>query len=314
MSKLERLLNLTAVLLDTRRPLTAEDLREKVDGYPEGDSAFHRAFERDKDDLRVMGIPLRVERVPGTDPPVDGYRIRPDDYYLPDPGLAPDELAALRLASLTVEVDGLGEPSAGREALWKLGGRQSDEPLRAESLASVPADPALVPLFTAITNRRQVAFTYRAESRTVDPWRLSFQRGHWYLSGFDHLRGGERSYRVDRIEGPVTEMSGTGWSQCPTEAPGGRTLQAWELGEDEPTAVRLRVDASHAAIAARQLGPDHLADLITADHVEFVVPVVNQVAFRSFVLGFLEHAEIVEPEPWRADLVSWLTALAGERR
>ncbi|MEK9999630.1 MAG: hypothetical protein VW623_05935, partial [Acidimicrobiaceae bacterium] len=71
MDKLERLLNLTAALLHAEIPLTAEELRDRVGGYPDTKATFRRAFERDKDDLRSMGMPLRVEPVPGVDPPVD---------------------------------------------------------------------------------------------------------------------------------------------------------------------------------------------------------------------------------------------------
>ena len=81
--KLERLLNLIAALLETPRALSAEEIRARVPGYPdEAGPTFRRAFERDKDDLREMGVPLRVETVPGTDPPQTGYRIPRDEYYL----------------------------------------------------------------------------------------------------------------------------------------------------------------------------------------------------------------------------------------
>ena len=92
--KLERLLNLTALLLDARLPLTAEQIQRQL-GYPDDLAAFRRAFERDKDELRTMGIPLRVERVPGVLPEVDGYRIPREEYALRDPGLTTEELAAL---------------------------------------------------------------------------------------------------------------------------------------------------------------------------------------------------------------------------
>src|SRR5262245_38836515 len=98
MDKLERLLNLTAALLETRQPMRASEIREKVPGYPDNDTAFHRAFERDKDDLREMGIPIVIEPVTNSHSPVDGYRIHKEQYYLRDPGLEPDELAALHLA------------------------------------------------------------------------------------------------------------------------------------------------------------------------------------------------------------------------
>lgn len=316
-NKLERLLNLTAVLLDTRRPLTAEEIRRKVEGYPPAGSAFHRAFERDKDDLRVLGIPLKVEKVRATDPPIDGYRIDPEEYYLPDPGLAPDELAALHLASLTVRLDGLGE----REALWKLGGldpagsgdpasKATDVGLTQDVVASLPADPALIPIFQAITERQVITFCYRGEQRLVDPWRLDFHRGRWYLTGFDRVRSGERNFRLDRIEGEV-ERTGDD-ADIPDGAyrsPGPR--QAWEMGQDDPVMAELRVDVEHVGTARRQLGPD-IESRIEPDGSEvFIIPVANQDAFRTFVLGFLDHAELLAPPEWRQDIMDWLGSIVA---
>src|SRR3954452_13223276 len=120
--KLERLLNLTAALLETARPLSAAEIAKRVYGYPEEKSAFRRTFERDKDDLREMGIPLVLTEIEGTDPPETGYRIPKDQYYLRDPGLEPDELAALQLAASTVRLDGI----EGVGGLWKLGGQPAD--------------------------------------------------------------------------------------------------------------------------------------------------------------------------------------------
>ena len=91
MDKLERLMTLTATLLTANRPLTSDELRRRIGGYPENRNSFRRAFERDKDDLREMGIPLEVEEIFASDPPALGYRIRRDDYYLRDPGFARDE-------------------------------------------------------------------------------------------------------------------------------------------------------------------------------------------------------------------------------
>ncbi|MFT7600609.1 MAG: proteasome accessory factor B [Acidimicrobiales bacterium] len=309
MSKLERLLNLTAVLLDTAQPLTAEEIRSLVEGYPPADASFRRSFERDKDDLRSLGIPLRIEKVPLTDPPLDGYRIPPDEYYLPDPGLSPDELAALHLASLAVKLEGLGGTEA--EALWKLGGvdQEAGAPLVEPQLADLPSDPALIPMFAAIRARQQVGFLYKGEQRRVDPWRLSFQRGRWYLSGHDHLRGGERNYRLDRVENDVELIAGTTWSHHPPRQADGHTLQAWEMGDDEITIVRLLVDADRVDVAARQLPADVGREQRADGSVVFDVPVVNREAFRSFVLGFLDSAEVLEPSEVRADVVGWLTAM-----
>jgi predicted DNA-binding transcriptional regulator YafY len=306
-SKLERLLNLTAVLINTPRPLTAEQLRTRVGGYPPPGTAFHRAFERDKDDLRVLGIPLRVERAPGTDPPSDGYRIDPDDYYLPDPGLEPDELAALHLASLTVRVDGLGD----REALWKLGGvlGSGAEPQPEHGVASLPTDPALVPLFQAIVDRRQVTFGYRGEQRTVDPWRLDYHRGRWYLTGFDHLRSGERHFRLERIEDGV-KAAGPMIEPAPPRSAGHSGPAApWELGGEELVVARIRVDAGHVVAAERQLGQSVTVEPEPDGSAVFAIPVVNFEAFRTFLFGLLDHAELLDPPRWRDAFVGWLEAV-----
>lgn len=319
MNKLERLLNLTAVLLDTPRPLAAEELRQKVDGYPPPGAAFHRTFERDKDDLRVLGIPLRVERVPATDPPIDGYRIEADDYYLPDPGLDPDELAALHLASLAVRLEGLGD----QEALWKLGGvvsdgepspvqNQSDPGIVGDVVASLPGDPALVPIFQAISERRVIRFGYREQEREVEPWRLDFHRGRWYLTGFDRIRDGERNFRLDRIEG-VVDTTDIPAEQTPPKVVSDGPRAPWEIGEEEQTMARLLVDRPQVESAARQLGPEVAAEPQQNGSVVFTVPVAKYDAFRTFVLGFLDHAEVLEPAEWRQDIVSWLQNIASSQ-
>jgi proteasome accessory factor B len=316
-NKLERLLNLTAVLLDTPRPLTAEELRQKVDGYPPPGAAFHRTFERDKDDLRVLGIPLRVERVPATDPPIDGYSIAPDDYYLPDPGLAPDELAALHLATLTVRMEGLTD----QEAIWKLGGfgahdptvarPQSDPGVVKDVVANLPSDPALVPIFQSISEKRAVSFGYRGQDRLVEPWRLDFHRGRWYLTGYDRGREGERNFRLDRMDGPVSQTEIGAEAVPPPAPPSDGPRPAWEMGEEEQVIARLLVDKSRVETASRQLGSAVAAEAQPDGSVIYTVPVVKYDAFRSFVLGFLDHAELLEPPQWRADIISWLSALSG---
>ncbi|MGI9623614.1 MAG: helix-turn-helix transcriptional regulator [Acidimicrobiales bacterium] len=301
MAKLERLLNLTAALLETERPLRAEEIRQRIDGYPPADQSFHRAFERDKDDLREMGIPISVLTVPGTDPPIDGYRIHKEDYYLRDPGLAPDELAALHLASNNIKLEGLG----GAEALRKLGGSVASS--TNQPLASVPTDPRLTPLFTAVTERRVVEFGYRGEPREVEPWRLDFVRGRWYLTGFDRSRRGERHFRLDRVDADITLGSPAGFERAAGGS--GVRLQPWELGDEPPRTARLLVDPDQAAFAVHHIGEA----VQTNDDGSIVIEiaVTNEQAFISFVLSFLDHAEILEPVELRESMTSWLATVAG---
>lgn len=295
MDKLERLLKLTAALLHAEIPLTAEELRDRVGGYPDTKATFRRAFERDKDDLRSMGMPLRVEPVPGVDPPVDGYRLDRDEYAGTELAFEADELAALHLATSLVQLDG------DDTALVKLGAAGGDAP--ADSVGRVPFNDTLATMIGAAVDRKALSFTYNDVERIVEPWKLSFTRGHWYLSGFDRLREDQRLYRVDRITDGVS-LSG------PAKAPVGDVnepidLRGWELGDGPVIKATILVDADQAAYARHILGEavDRPDGSVTA-----TLDVRNIDAFRSFVLSFLEHAEILEPAELRTDFVEWLEA------
>ncbi|HEX2047997.1 MAG TPA: WYL domain-containing protein [Acidimicrobiales bacterium] len=313
MHRLERLINLVAALLHAERPLTTEELRNRLPGYAEDHGTFRRAFERDKEALRDLGIPVVVEPVDdAAHPGVVGYRIPKEAYYLQDPGLVPDELAALHLAASAVRLEG----ASGVEALWKLGGEVnelgSSGPLGgvavpAPAVAALPGTAHLAPVFAAITARRPIDFAYRGRKRHVDPWRLSFRSGHWYLAGHDHDAGEERMFRLDRIESDVQPAGEEGAFERPAHA--GSQPPPWELGGDDPLVARLLVDAGQAAWAAGHVGPEAVEEWRPDGSLVLAVRVTNRDAFRSFVLGFLEHAEVLGPPELRADMVEWLEAV-----
>ena len=213
-------------------------VRRKVEGYPESDGAFHRAFERDKEDLREIGIPLVTQEIPGTDPAMLGYQIPQDQYYLPDPGLTADELAALHFATLAVQ---FGDPD--HEALWKLGGVGMSGVPEVETLTSLEADANLVVIFDAILARQVIRFQYNDKERSLESWRLDYQRGRWYVSGFDHSAQAQRNYRLDRIAGAVETVGDPKAYDIPEDPAKGerRVLRPWEIGDGEPVAAELRV-------------------------------------------------------------------------
>lgn len=307
-SKLERLLDLVAELLHTRRPLTAEELHERIPGYPEDRDSFKRAFERDKADLREMDIPVRVETVPGRLPAVDGYRIDRDEYGLPDPGLEPDELAAIHLAASAVRVDG----TSARTGLRKLGGLLGDD--AADGAAILPSAPHMAESFAAVAEHRRLEFRYREKDRIVDPLRLHHERGHWYLQGHDHGAGDLRSFRLDRIEGVL--VAGDEDSAVHTEIPPERDirLDAWALGDDEPIDALVRVDRKQAGRAARLVGDDVVREWQDDGGVLLHLPVRRIDGLRSFVLGFLDDAEVLGPRGLRDDMEAWLASIADEGR
>ena len=305
-AKLERLLDLVAELLHTERPLTAEQLHERIPGYPPDKDSFKRSFERDKKDLREMGIPLRIEPVPGRVPAEDGYRIDQDEYGLPDPGLETDELAALHLATTAVRLDG-ANPASG---LRKLGGAVASERAPA-NIAVLSSAPNLPVAFAAVGEHRRVRFRYRDKDRTVDPYRLHHERGHWYLQGHDVDVGESRSFRLDRVDGEM-ETGEPGSVEVEVDPSEHRLrLDGWALGDDEPVRARVRVRPPQAALATRSVGEDVEVERLEDGSVILSLDVRRRDGFFSFVFGFLDDAEVLDPPELRDELAGWLERMAG---
>jgi proteasome accessory factor B len=209
----ERLVNLVICLLSTRQFLSAERIRDAVPGYEAADGskatdeAFKRMFERDKAELRDLGIPLETGRNSHFDNE-DGYRIKRRDYELPLIEFDAAEAAAVGLASRLWRSATLGEPA--RAALMKL--RAAGTTVQdAGAPGTVPdldtSDPSLPTMIDAARTARVVRFDYvksgadAAQTRTLEPWGVLSWRGRWYVAGFDRDRGEPRSFRLSRIAG-----------------------------------------------------------------------------------------------------------------
>jgi proteasome accessory factor B len=208
--KTERLLNLVICLLATRRYLSVQQIREAVPGYDsDSEEAFRRMFERDKDELRELGVPLET----GTDSHAHedelGYRIARRDYELPEVVLAPDEAAALGLAARLWQ----SAPLAGAtgSALLKLQAAGIDvAPVSGALEPRVAAsEPAFAGALEAVRDATPVRFVYRTagraepEQRHVEPWGVVSWHGRWYLVGMDTGRGAGRVFRLSRVVGTL---------------------------------------------------------------------------------------------------------------
>ncbi len=307
MAKLDRLLNLTAALLDTGIPLTAEEIRARVPGYSsESDEAFHRAFERDKDDLRELGIPIETVVVEHHEQPRSAYTIHPETYALPDPGFELDELAAIQLAAAAVQLEGVDEELD--DALRKLGGNPVAGH-RPETLGEVPTPAVLLDLFVAVLEHRQVDFRYGDGERRLHPHRLQFERGRWYVSGDDLDRSARRSFRLDRIVGGV--RSGPPGAFEPPVDPAGVRLRPWELG-DEPAQEALVLLDPEVSRAVLNEDPGLRVHERRADgSVVLALTVRNAASLRGFVLNLLDRAELLSPPAMRQDLIERLVEMAA---
>ena len=256
----ERLLNLVIALMGTQRAMARSAIRAQVPGYASAasDTAFERMFERDKDDLRSMGVPL--DTVADDSGAILGYRIARDDYAMQPIDLTIEERSALVIAAQAwgrasvAPVAGTAvrkiETAAGDPDTWMPSSLHGSVNLTA-------TDAALLPLMQAMRTDRVVSFVYRAPSadddqkRTVSPWRLASEGGFWRLSGFDHDRQAERTFRLSRIHGAVTVTS------TPRTTPPASPPEQGDRGEERGVTARVRVAPGRGAgIRRAALDPD----------------------------------------------------------
>jgi proteasome accessory factor B len=210
-TKTERLVNLVICLLATRTFVPKERLRATLEPYRacSSDEAFERMFERDKEELRQLGIPLEVGAVNAYFEDEIGYRIAPGEYALPELELEPDEAAALGLAARFWQQATLAQAASSALLKLKAAGVEIGDPSPAGIEPRVRAEaPAFEPLLEAVYERQIVRFPYRRSDgqsavREVEPWTIDSWRGRWYLAGFDVDRDDARVFRLDRITGPV---------------------------------------------------------------------------------------------------------------
>lgn len=314
-AKAERLMNLALCLMNTARPLSKRELRLSIEAYRELDGgsedAFNRMFERDKDDLRELGLVIEtVEALDGD----TGYLARRDRNRL-EVELDAEEAAALALAAKVWQQARLAEAASG--ALQKLraaGVPFTDDASDGQLGALEPRIPvheaAFEPLMLAARERRSVIFEYRKanavqpEQRHVEPWALECWRGHWYLAGWDRGRQDVRVFRLSRISGRVRTRSGAFTAEVPDHVDVRQTVARW-AGEvaTETATIRLRRGAGFP-LRAKALDQHQVDD----DWDELEIPYGH--GLDAWLVEFGADVMVLSPAELRADVVDRLRAVA----
>jgi proteasome accessory factor B len=312
--KTERLLGLVVCLLSTRRYLTADQIRQAVPGYPEQDELFKRMFERDKEDLRDLGVPLET----GLNHPFDddpGYRIRQQAYELPELRLEADEAAVLGLAARVWQRAELAGAAAG--ALLKLraagmeAGDERPAPQGIEPRLGTP-EPAFGPLWEAVRDRRPVTFSYRAAGRSepqrreLEPWGVVNRHGRWYVAGWDRGRDSTRVFRLSRIAGAVKFCGPAGSVTVPDGADVRELVRDWDSAPAREHTAVLRV-RSGGGVGLRQhavsVRPDETAppgwDLVTTRFADVG-------SFADYTASFGPDAVVLDPPDLREAVIARL--------
>lgn len=316
--KLERQLNLVALLLSENLPQTFEQIREHIDEYTQSrEDAALRMFERDKDDLRKMGVPIEtVSKDPLSDEQ-NAYRIDRRRFALPAVRLSPDETLLLQVLGAGVRADaGFPLRRALRSALTKLSCRigldllyddGDDVPLRLTGVVPPEQSGAayIEPLIGAARRRKYVTLQYYSlhqqsvDTRTVSPYGLFSLGSAWYLVGWCHLRCDIRVFRLSRIRS--LEVNARSSATPDFEVPDGFDLrhhirpQPWAMGEAEPQTVVVRFSGEarwQVEEVLRKLGTTVEVDPQT---VRWTVEVRELPRFCLWLLAFGPGAQIEAP-------------------
>jgi len=293
------------LLLDAQQPMPFDHIVEHTELYNDRGETSRKAFERDKALLRQLGVEISTELDPSTGATL--YRIRPDDYFLPELDLTESERLALQLAASMVRLDEAWD----EQAMAKLGSATATAAAAAAPpyvVAEIPALDALPVLYAAMRDRAPVEFSYSGRDRVVNGYGLFYRDGNWYFTGD---AGGEvKVFRVDRIEGSVKARTAAGY-RIPDDFDPELVMPRDPLliGGTEILEALVWVDARIANRIVRIRGAENVRERRADGSVVVMVPVRNRDAFRSWVLGLRDHAVVIAPEELRRDVVDWLQAI-----
>lgn len=311
-SRTERLLNLLIALLETRLGRSKEFLRHNIQAYRESPSeeAFERMFERDKTDLRAMGIPLEAHTESGLfdeDPSTTSYRIPKEKYRLPELRFSVPEAAVLSLSARLWGRAALG--SAAARAVRKIetsGGlpqEQWPEPLLEPRIST--REPAFEDLLEAATARQEISFRYQGHAdqvpgiRRVQPWGLGQKFGHWYLIGFDLDRQAQRVFRLSRIEG-VTDLGGRSRFERPAGFSVAEVLDSMVLPEPQSSTLLVQAGRAQSLRDRAQALPAEKTQPSPEGWELLNVPFRSEQTFVNELAGWGAALQVVEPAGLRA--------------
>jgi proteasome accessory factor B len=307
-------MNLVIALLVTRQFLTKERIRAVVEGYhSQSDEAFERMFERDKEDLREIGIEIEVGNFDELFDDEPGYRIRRDAFELPEIHLDADEAAVVGLAARVWQHARLAEQTSS--ALVKL--RAAGIEVEPDALSLVEprlsaGEAAFEPFWSAVLTRTPVRFGYSRsgeapQERHLEPWGLLSWHGRWYVVGYDRDRDATRMFRVSRVRGQVRSDGAAGDYAVPVDLDLRAEAQALMPGAPEGSATLLvRSGAGHALRrrATSVLPADGGFDLVE-------LPYAGRWQTAEEIAGYAADVVVQEPPELRETVVRVLTGAAG---
>jgi len=305
--KSERLVNLVIALLATKRSLTKAEIFRTIEGYEGTDESMERMFERDKDELRSLGIEIEVSGIDPLFEDEQGYRIKPENFAMDSEGYSALEIAYMSLGAQLWKDASLGESS--QRALRKLSGFASsidvgDLPAVAPIILSAPN--FLNEIIGAIVDKKAIEFSYldsdlNVNKRRVNVYSYFARQSYWYFSGLDVDKNDLRTFRCDRIVGDIATSKKTQSYQVPQNWVSQSSFE--ETASNKQAILRIRVGrGSQLRSIAHSVKPEVEHDLVSIEYS-------SESEIISLILWHLDDVEVITPETLRSQLRTSLQSL-----
>ena len=302
--KSERLVNLVIALLATKRYLTKSEIFRTIEGYEGSSESMERMFERDKDELRALGIEIEVSALDPLFEDEIGYRIRFENYVMDHSGFTTNEIAYMSLAAQVWKEEALSE--IAQHAMRKLAGLASpidisEIPAIAPVLINAPK--FLNEIIDCISKRRTIEFVYldsemKAQSRQVNVYSYFSYKGNWYFSGLDVRKMEIRTFKCDRIVGDVSVSKGSKMYEIPKEY--------IPSTESQENAYELTAQLLVRKGRGSQLRNRASKIVIAEDFDAVDVPYSSENELLSLVLWHLDDVQVLAPSVLRDSVIKSL--------
>ena len=305
--KTERLVNLTIALLATKRYITKSEIFRTVDGYEGSDDSKERMFERDKDDLRNLGIEIEV----GTFDPLfeddSGYRIKPENYQFQLGEVNAQEITLLSLAAEAWRGASMGQSAlSALNKLHAIGIESDTELLLDLAPAIVNQDNNLAFAISAITSKTVLSFSYlneelQPQSRVLEPFAVISRYGHWYIFGNDLDRKANRLFRLDRVSGELKLQGKSGSFEIPADLDVNRAF-----ANSSETASAMIFLRDGRGLNLRSRGEQIVTTTAPVGWQEFKLEYRDRERFIEEILWYGNDVVVSEPADLRVEILRQL--------
>lgn len=302
--KTERLINLTLALLATKRHLTKSEIFKAVAGYSGSPETMERMFERDKDELRSLGIEIEVKGIDPLFEDEQGYLIRSETFQLRDNEFSKEELLYLTMAANLWHDTALGSDSkAALLKIQSLSGPIESDAVNTPALRDSESAALLSSAFEAVDAEQLIKFGYKGKDRTAQPFGLYTKDGFWYLVAREENE--VKSFKLLRIEGKIVKEGKAGSFKKPPEFDLIKFLSNSRSEQEILAQVLVRKEQAHV------LRSKYSTKEIDDEWDLMLIPYIYEQEIIETILWYGTNVIVDSPASLRSEVISRLKVIAN---